>query len=125
MNVTLLDATVQGNDERHYNFDTFFVKARNIRYVQIPDDVTTRNLYSTQFLTYIITYKFQINITEAIKNQIEGKPRAHKTDMSDTTKAKLARKRQRETLKFIQQQQQAQEANKESKDEDAVPSTSQ
>lgn len=28
------------------------------------------------------------------------------TDMSSTTKAKLARKRQKETLKFIQQQQQ-------------------
>ena len=125
MNVTLLDATVQGNDDRHYNFDTFFVKARNIRYVQIPEDVTTSNLLSTQFMTCIKPYKFQINITEAIKNQIEGKPRAHKTDMSDTTKAKLARKRQRETLKFIQKQQQAQEANKESKDEEAIPSTSQ
>ena len=39
MNVTLNDVTVQGNDDKHYNFDTFFVKARNIRYVQIPEDV--------------------------------------------------------------------------------------
>ncbi|EFX79721.1 hypothetical protein DAPPUDRAFT_304272 [Daphnia pulex] len=86
MNVSLQNATVQGNDDQHYHFEEFFVKARNIRYVQIPED---------------------IDITEAIKNQLEGKPKAHKTDMSSTTKAKLARKRQKETLKFIQQQQQA------------------
>lgn len=46
-----------------------------------------------------------MDITEAIKNQLEGKPKASMTDMSATTKAKLARKRQKETLKFIQQQQ--------------------
>lgn len=39
MNVYLHDATVQGNDDKHYNFEEFFVKARNIRYVQIPEDV--------------------------------------------------------------------------------------
>jgi len=40
MNVTLKDVTVQGNDGSLYTFDDFFVKARNIRYVQIPEDVT-------------------------------------------------------------------------------------
>lgn len=39
MNVSLHDATVQGNDDMHYHFEEFFVKARNIRYVQIPEDV--------------------------------------------------------------------------------------
>lgn len=39
MNVSLEDATVQGNDDQHYSFQQFFVKARNIRYVQIPSDV--------------------------------------------------------------------------------------
>lgn len=41
MNVSLKDATVQGNDDRLYHFNDFFVKARNIRYVQIPEDVIT------------------------------------------------------------------------------------
>ena len=40
MNVSLHDATVQGNDDKHYHFEEFFVKARNIRYVQIPEDVS-------------------------------------------------------------------------------------
>ena len=53
---------------------------------------------------------FQVDITETIKNQLAGKPKASMTNMSATTKAKLARKRQKETLKFIQQQQQQTEA---------------
>ncbi len=40
MNVSLQNATVQGNDDQHYHFEEFFVKARNIRYVQIPEDVS-------------------------------------------------------------------------------------
>lgn len=40
MNVSLRDATITGNDKMEYHFDEFFVKARNIRYVQIPDDVS-------------------------------------------------------------------------------------
>ena len=39
MNIVMHDVTVQGNDDRFYHFEEFFVKARNIRYVQIPDDV--------------------------------------------------------------------------------------
>merc|ERR1740128_891720 len=39
MNVSLKNATVQGNNGTLYNFDDFFVKARNIRYVQIPEDM--------------------------------------------------------------------------------------
>jgi len=39
MNVSLQNATVQGNDDQHYHFEEFFVRARNIRYVQIPEDV--------------------------------------------------------------------------------------
>ena len=39
MNVNLKDAVVQGNNGLEYRFDEFFIKARNIRYVQIPDDV--------------------------------------------------------------------------------------
>jgi len=82
MNVSLKNATVQGNNGTLYNFDDFFVKARNIRYVQIPEDM---------------------DITKTIENQISGKPRFTKIDTSSTTKGKLARKRQKETLKFIQE----------------------
>lgn len=45
MNVSVHDATVQGNDDKHYQFEEFFVKARNIRYVQIPDDVTKNQIH--------------------------------------------------------------------------------
>lgn len=48
MNVSLHDVTVQGNDDQHYHFEEFFVKARNIRYVQIPDDVR-HNVVLNQF----------------------------------------------------------------------------
>jgi len=82
MNVTMRYVTVQGNDGGLYKFDDFFVKARNIRYVQIPDDM---------------------DITGTISNQLKGKPRFMKSDLSSTTKGKLARKRQKETLKFIQE----------------------
>lgn len=65
------------------------------------------------------SWNLQIDITEAIKNQLAGRPRAGRTDMTATTKAKLARKRQKETLKFIQQQEaQAQQS-------EPQPSTSQ
>ena len=66
----------------------------------------------------LLLWPLQIDITKTIKNQIEGKPRARKSDMADTTKAKLARKRQKETLKFIQQQQA--EAASKATEEDAV-----
>lgn len=59
-----------------------------------------------------------MDITETIKNQLEGRPKATMTNMSATTKAKLARKRQKETLKFIQQQQQ------ETAENEAQPGTS-
>nr|CAG4650475.1 EOG090X0DE4 [Sida crystallina] len=61
MNVTLKDVTLQGNDDKLYRFEDFFVKARNIRYVQIPEDV---------------------NISEAIQNQLKGKPRFQPKDES-------------------------------------------
>lgn len=51
MNVTLDDVTVQGNDGKHYQFDNFFVKARNIRYVQIPDDVYKYRVDQTFFFS--------------------------------------------------------------------------
>jgi len=44
-----------------------------------------------------------MDITKTIENQISGKPRFTKIDTSSTTKGKLARKRQKETLKFIQE----------------------
>lgn len=48
----------------------------------------------------------KIDIGGAIKNQIEGKQSTTRTDaMGLTTKAKLARKRQKETLNFISQEQ--------------------
>ena len=45
-----------------------------------------------------------MDITEAIQNQIGGKPKFQASDLANTTKQKLARKRQRETLKFVQKQ---------------------
>ena len=44
-----------------------------------------------------------MDITGTISNQLKGKPRFMKSDLSSTTKGKLARKRQKETLKFIQE----------------------
>ncbi|KAI9565900.1 hypothetical protein GHT06_009698 [Daphnia sinensis] len=49
MNVSLHDATVQGNDDMHYHFEEFFVKARNIRYVQIPEDVRLFHIVQTLY----------------------------------------------------------------------------
>jgi hypothetical protein len=54
MNVSLQNATVQGNDDQHYHFEEFFVKARNIRYVQIPEDVSPfhrMNYFTTKLLS--------------------------------------------------------------------------
>lgn len=51
MNVVMKDVTVQGNDDQLYNFNKFFVRARNIRYVQIPDDVRW-SILSRNFLVF-------------------------------------------------------------------------
>jgi len=84
MNVVMKDVTVQGNDDQLYNFNKFFVRARNIRYVQIPDD---------------------INITKAIQDRILPRPRLQQSDLKNK-KNLLARKRQRETLQLIAKQEQ-------------------
>lgn len=44
----------------------------------------------------------QMNILEAMRDQIYGKSRHRAADMTSTTKAKLARKRQKELLKQLQ-----------------------
>jgi hypothetical protein len=58
MNVSLQNATVQGNDDLHYHFEEFFVRARNIRYVQIPEDVKPflQNQLFDNFLNFRLVF---------------------------------------------------------------------
>ena len=39
MNLSLSDVTFIGRDEVTIDFDSFYVQGKNIRYVQIPDEI--------------------------------------------------------------------------------------
>lgn len=72
MNVSLHDALVQGNDDQYYHFEEFFVKARNIRYVQIPDDVRRQRAFSIFLFNHILHLRWISQWPSKINSQARG-----------------------------------------------------